>query len=118
LGLTDTTTSMNAATTRALILELFRVIDWMLRLPDGLEQQFLDTIHKIEEAKKMPYVTSAERFGIQKGEAAILLRLITSKYGLEVAAIYRQKIEQADAVTLLDWSERLLRADTIEEIFH
>ncbi len=39
----------------------------MIRLPEGLERQFLDDIHKVEEEKKMPYVTSAERFGIEKG---------------------------------------------------
>ncbi len=39
----------------------------MIRLPEGLERRFLDHIHKVEEEKKMPYVTSAERFGIEKG---------------------------------------------------
>ncbi len=52
---------------KAVILELFRVIDWMIRLPDGLERRFIHDVYKIEEEKKMPYVTSAERFGIEKG---------------------------------------------------
>lgn len=53
--------------TRAMILEFFRIIDWMIRLPEGLERQFLADVYKIEEEKKMSYITSAERFGIEKG---------------------------------------------------
>lgn len=52
---------------RAQVLELFRVIDWMIQLPEALEQLLWDQVQKIEEAKKMPYVTSVERIGIAKG---------------------------------------------------
>ncbi|WP_022947228.1 RpnC/YadD family protein [Methylohalobius crimeensis] len=94
------------------------------RLPEGLERQFLESVYRLEETKKMPYVTSAERFGIEKGkqqglqqgEAAILLRLIERKYGAEAAAC-REQVLQADAETLLVWSERVLSADTLDEVF-
>lgn len=39
---------------RADILELFRIIDWMIRLPEVLEREFLAEVYAIEEAKKMP----------------------------------------------------------------
>lgn len=52
---------------RAQVLELFRVIDWMIQLPAALEQLFWDQVKDIEEAKKMPYVTTGERIGIEKG---------------------------------------------------
>lgn len=112
--------------TREVILELFRVIDWMIRLPETLEKEFLETVYAFEEEKKMPYVTSAERFGIEKGlqqgmqqgEAAVLLRLLERKYGPESAAACRRRLEQADAETLLRWSERILTAETIDEVFH
>jgi hypothetical protein len=115
---------------RDVILELFRVIDWMIRLPDALERQFLESVYQLEESKKMPYVTSAERFGIEKGiqqgmqqgmqqgEANMLLRQITRKYGVDVATAYREQVEKADTDTLLEWSERLLFAEKIEDIFH
>jgi len=111
---------------RDVILQLFRVIDWMIRLPEALERQFLESVYQLEESKKMPYVTSAERFGIEKGmqqgmqqgEANMLLRQMTRKYGVDVTAAYREQIEKADAETLLEWSERLLFAEKIEEIFH
>ena len=45
----------------------FRVLDWMLRLPEDLELEFREELMAFEEEKHMPYVTSVERIGIQKG---------------------------------------------------
>jgi hypothetical protein len=53
--------------TRAEIMTLFRFIDWLLVLPAALEQEFWDELHQFEEEKRMPYVTSVERLGMQKG---------------------------------------------------
>lgn len=107
---------------RDVILELFRVIDWMIRLPEGLEKIFRQEAYEFEEAKKMPYVTTVERAGIEKGyqqgQAALLLRLIARKYGEEAVKAYRDRIEQADAETLLTWSERILTADRVEAVFN
>jgi hypothetical protein len=49
------------------ILELFRFIDWLLVLPEELEQRFEEALTQYEEETKMAYVTSIERIGIQKG---------------------------------------------------
>ena len=55
--------------------------------------------------------------GRQEGEAAILLHLLERKYGPAAAAAYRERVTRADAHRLLAWSERLLTAETIDEIF-
>jgi hypothetical protein len=49
------------------ILELFRFIDWVLTLPEELEEDFTRAVEEYEEAVKMPYVTSVERVGRKKG---------------------------------------------------
>jgi hypothetical protein len=49
------------------IVELFRFIDWILRLPKELEDSFWKEFQKFEEERKMPYITSVERFGMEKG---------------------------------------------------
>ena len=111
---------------RSDILELFRIIDWMIQLPGVLEEQFREDVYLFEEEQKMPYVTTVERAGIEKGkklgmqegEAAILLRLIARKFGQTAAEQHRAAIEQADAETLLEWSDRILTAETPEAIFH
>ncbi|OOG22000.1 transposase [Thioalkalivibrio denitrificans] len=55
--------------------------------------------------------------GLKEGEAAVLLRQIERKFGAEAAEAHRARIDQADADTLLEWSERILTAERVEEIF-
>jgi hypothetical protein len=50
------------------IRQLFRLIDWFMRLPDELEKQVCLEIERFEEARKMTYVTSIERIGLEKAE--------------------------------------------------
>jgi hypothetical protein len=49
------------------VLELFRFIDWVMTLPEGLEVQFVQDLIAFEGEQQMQYVTSVERFGIEKG---------------------------------------------------
>ncbi len=60
-------------------------------------------------------VQQGVRQGVQQGEVAILLRQIEAKFGV-LSAEYRKRITQADADTLLNWSVRLLTANTVEEV--
>jgi hypothetical protein len=64
------------------IINLFRLIDWMMTLPAELQQEFQQQLHDYEEEKRMPYVTSVERSGIRKGELRGLLEGI--ELGLEL----------------------------------
>lgn len=54
--------------------------------------------------------------GMQQGEARILIRQLTRRFGA-LSAEYLAKIQQADADTLLDWSERLLDAQSLAAVF-
>ena len=61
----------------------------------------------------------AERFeakGRQEAGAAILLNLLTLKFGAPTDAVH-QRVQQADPETLLRWSARVLTAQSLEEIF-
>jgi hypothetical protein len=83
-----------------------------------------------EEAERMS--TFAERFrqegleqglqkgmeqGLRQGEAAVLLRLLERKFGT-LPSEAQQRIREADAETLLAWSERVLTADSLDEVVH
>lgn len=48
---------------------IFRILDWMMALPADLERRFWQEIDEFEREKQMPYVTSVERIGIEKGRA-------------------------------------------------
>jgi len=49
------------------LINLFRFIDWLMKLPQDMEEGFWEEIRQYEEERNMPYVTSVERIGIKKG---------------------------------------------------
>lgn len=49
------------------IIDLFRFIDWVMALPKELEKEFRQEINQYEEERRMRYVTSIERMGIEEG---------------------------------------------------
>jgi hypothetical protein len=73
------------------VINLFRFIDWVMSLPEELEQDFWREVVQLQEERRMPYITSIERIGIKKGikqgllEAIELgLRLKFGDEGLEI----------------------------------
>lgn len=49
------------------VVQLFRFIDWVLRLPEEVEEMVWQEVRTYEEARRKPYVTSVERIGFRKG---------------------------------------------------
>ncbi len=56
------------------------------------------------------------RKGRREGEAALLLRLLSRLYGPPAPAI-EERVRRAKADQLLEWGERMLTADSLDEIF-
>ena len=106
---------------RTIIIDLLRFIDWVIALPKDLAEEFSSELQQFEKEQQMQYVTSFERIGVEKGKleegVAILRRLMTKKFG-EVPKDAEERIEKADSDTLLEWSENVLSAETIDEVFH
>lgn len=109
---------------RADILELFRIIDWMISLPSVHEALFREEVYRFEEEQKMPYVTTVERAGIEKGmqlglrdgEATVLARQLSRRFGPLSQAI-RDRLSEASQEELECWTERILDARSLEEVF-
>jgi len=98
------------------ILEIWRFIDWLMVLPKKLELKFEKEIYEYKGENKMRYVPTIERRGIKKGERNIIAHLIKTRFG-DYPEWVMKKIDEADTEKLLDWSARLLSAETIEEVF-
>lgn len=110
------------------IIDLFAVLDWMMRLPDILEQRLWQEIETIEGENRMRYVTSVERLatergmqqgmqqGIQQGEAAILERQLTKRFG-SLSAETRARLTSATLEQLDLWADRILDATTLQSVF-
>ena len=113
------------------IQELFNVIDWMIQLPSALNDDFLNAVYAIEEDKKMPYINTAERVGLEKGEqiglqrglqrgrqegeAMALRKLIKMKFG-DVPEWADEQLSNADIAKLDRWIEGILTAETLEAL--
>ncbi|WP_058554181.1 hypothetical protein [Thiohalocapsa sp. ML1] len=74
-----------------------------------------------EETKTMQSFSTRMReegkqIGIQIGEAAMLLLLLEDKFG-PVPEQVRAQVEAANPESLLRWSRRVLRAESIEDVF-
>ena len=49
------------------VRQLFRLIDWMMDLPEPLEIEFCEQTTQYEKEKQMPFITSFERIGMERG---------------------------------------------------
>ncbi len=108
---------------RQRILDLFTVIDWLMHLPVDLDKKLGEDIQRIEEEHKMPYVTSIERIGIEKGraeglsqgQALILQKQLGKRFG-NVPSWAEQRILSARPEQLEDWALRVLDGTTLEDV--
>ena len=66
------------------ILELYRLIDWLMWLPEGLAVAFRRQVIQYEAEKSMPYVTSTERLaraeGRQEGRQEDILDILRARF--------------------------------------
>ncbi len=71
-------------------------------MPKPLELEYLNDVHKLEESQKMPYISSAERFGMEKGieivakhmlEEGAKIAFIKKTTGLSLARIKKLQRE-------------------------
>jgi hypothetical protein len=67
----------------------------------------------------MPYITSIERMGIEKGlqqgEVIVLKRQLTRRFG-PLPAWAEQRLEQASPLELEGWAELVLEAQRLEDV--
>ena len=54
--------------------------------------------------------------GFQKGVARILLRLLHLKFG-PLSAEVEERVSSTDADRLLEWSDRVLTAERLQDVF-
>ena len=106
------------------IVELLKVIDWMMYLPEHFKQQLWQNVRQLATEKHMAYVTSFEQIGIDKGmqagmqagEAIALQKLLTKRFGVIPAETVSQ-ITTASSAQLDAWLDRVLDAPSLDVIF-
>ena len=110
------------------ILEIYRFIDWLMVLPDVLNEQFDHDMFTYEQEIKMPYITTTERTAINKGmqlgelkgqqlgEAKLLKKLLARRFG-SLPNNIEQRIDSANSDELELWADRVLDVQSLLEIF-
>ncbi|WP_338438728.1 DUF4351 domain-containing protein [Synechococcus elongatus] len=104
---------------RERIIGLFRFIDWLLSLPEGLELEFRNELSAYEQERRMPYITSIERIGLQKGfqqgEVAVVLRLLNRRLG-QLSTAQTTQIQGLTLEQVEELSEFLLDFKSIADL--
>ena len=97
------------------VLNLFRFIDWVMILPESLKRTFWDELKTYEEDRKMPYITSVEEIGYERGERSLILRQLNRRIG----TIPDRTIDQINKLSLTrleSLGEALLDFSAIEDL--
>ncbi len=124
---------------RQRVIDLFKVVDWMMWLPKQLDSKFRLHVDAMERKKDMRYVTSIERLameegmekgmhegmqqgiqqGIQQGriegKMQILMQLLARRFG-QLPEWSKDKIASATEPDLESWIGGAVDADSIESV--
>jgi hypothetical protein len=98
------------------VRELFRVIDWLMELPPMLNNLFWQDVEKIQEERRMPFITTPERVGHCRGlreGIESLLRVRFGEEGLRLMPEIREVYEEEKLAAIL---KALETANTPDEV--
>lgn len=121
---------------RQKVIDLFNVVDWMMRLPPEMAVHFRHNLAALEEEVKMPYVSSVERLaieegfqqgvqqgvqqgmqqGMQQGQARVLTRLLIQRFG-DLPSWVGERIGSGSEAELDVWTDAVLAAGSLEQVF-
>jgi hypothetical protein len=101
------------------VLNLYRFIDWMLELPEGLEQEFRAEVEQLEQERQMTYISSIERMAEQKGRQDVLRQevegLLIAKFS-ELDGSLLEIVEPLMALSVNDRARMILQLSREELI--
>jgi hypothetical protein len=94
------------------VRQLLRVIDWFMELPPRFERQFQEEMNKLEEERRMPYVTSFERLAMLR----LIESLLRAKFGEEGIALLPDIEEIFDAEKYEALNNVIGTSTTLDEV--
>ena len=110
------------------MLDLFWFVDWLMKLPEELEQQFDNEVERLETETSMRYMTRFERRGLEKGieqgleqgilqgEASFLRRQLKRRFE-RLPKWAEERLAGASREELESWADRVIEAEALEEVF-
>jgi hypothetical protein len=98
------------------VRQLFRLIDWLMDLPRAQDKLFWKAVHTYEEERVMPFVTTPERFGIEKGILLSIETLLRTTFGEEGVQLLPEIRALDDPEKYLAVLQRIPKAASVEEV--
>ncbi|HVS39067.1 MAG TPA: hypothetical protein VMS17_26145 [Gemmataceae bacterium] len=102
------------------VRELFRVIDWLMELPPALNRSFWQDVDKIQEERRMPFITTPERVGrctgLCKGIESVL-RIRFGEAGLQLKPEIQQVYEEEKMLAILKALETAASPDEVRRLW-
>jgi hypothetical protein len=99
---------------------LFRFIDWLMLLPEELDERVDNELKHLEGETKMPYVTGFERRAMararKEGIASVLKRQLTRRFE-QLPSWAEDRLDEASRDELEHWADRVIDAESIEQVF-
>ncbi len=93
------------------VFELFRLLDWLLTLPEDMERSFRENLSELEQESEMRYVTSIERLSREEGREEgrkegnqILLSLAEEKFGPLDESV-KKTLQAASLEQVMEWAK-------------
>ena len=115
---------------RQRVIDLFRFVDWVLQLPEPQALAFWQELREMEEEKRMQYVTSVERIGMEQGlkkglqqgmehmqqnQADMVLRVLSRRFG-GVPSNLASRVRSVSSEQMLELLDLALAAGSLEEV--
>jgi hypothetical protein len=102
---------------RQQVLDLFRFIDWVLNLPESLKREFWQDLRTFEEERRMPYITSVEEIGFERGEKSLIVRQLSRRLRLKALPdVLRTQVEALPLEKLEALGEALLDFEALSDL--
>jgi hypothetical protein len=122
------------------IIVLFKIIDWMMALPEPHQKRYWRAVLQLEKEQKMEWISPLEQSFIDKGwqkglkaglkegreegrekgrregAVALLERLLTQRFG-PLPKTLRSRLAKASLVQLEAWSDALHEAESLKQVF-
>jgi flagellar biosynthesis/type III secretory pathway protein FliH len=83
---------------------------------EEIETMLLESIDRWDRELREKALQEGRQEGRQEGEARVVLRLLRLKFGPLDTEI-EERVHSADADRLLGWSERILTAESLQDVF-
>jgi hypothetical protein len=100
--------------------QLFRVLDWMLTLPQELEESFRTELYHFEEERRMPRVFTIESMAEERGRLEAFHENIALdlevKFGAADAKLMKSVQKIQDLAQLRSLAKAIKKAATLAEV--